>query len=86
MRRFALIFALVSCIAGSAFAHKKEAPASAPTKEEASKRVIIIDFGEDELIEEGPNICTIGAEPTKPRLIRLREDFNHEMIRSIDEL
>lgn len=88
MKRFALVFALASFVAGSALAQEKS-PTSAPTKKGYTERKAII-FEDEEIEGAVPNkdgIYIVVTQRKKPgSLIKIREDFNREMAKSVDEL
>jgi hypothetical protein len=88
MKRVALIIVLSLSIAGGAFAQNKKSPTSSPSKQ-AAKQTINIEDGETATAENpksGVEIISNTPRPIQSKLIKIRDNFNVEMIKSVYDL
>ena len=87
MKRVALAVILSMCVAGSALAQNKKTPSSSPSKQAPTQRIDIeADTVEGDIFKPTTEVITNSPRPKQPRLIKIRDNFNIEMIKSVHEI
>lgn len=87
MKRVAFVVVLSMGIAGGAIAQNKKSPSSSPSKQPPTQRIDIeADTVDGDIFKPTTEIITNPPRPKSPKLIKIRDNFNAEMIKSVHEL
>jgi hypothetical protein len=87
MKRSIFIVVLSMGMAGNALAQNKKTPASSPNKSAPTQRIDIdADTVEGDIFKPTTEIISNPPRPKSPKLIKLRDNFIPEMIKSVHEI
>jgi hypothetical protein len=87
MKRVVFVVVLSLSVSGSALAQNKKTPTSSPSKAAPTQRIDIeADTVEGDLFKPMTDVTTTRPNTKSPKLIKIRDNFHAEMIKSVHEL
>ena len=87
MKRVIFVMVLSMSIAGSALAQNKKTPTSSPSKTAPTQRIDIeADTVEGDIFKPMTDVTTTRPNTKSPKLIKIRDNFTAELIKSVHEL